>query len=315
MTSHGEPKECLKKFVFATDNDEYEDDDQLEVVIPEVSWSSIHKRIARFPVQVHHSTFNVYLWLPQLMQPGYSFYTWPSATVLAWFLWVHRLNFIGKRMLEIGCGTGQFTRKTHKNRPQSRFISSSLTIWSCLVCRSSWHCCIEIRRQCHTQRLVHTAQHHEAHQSLLRSEQSSCWSWHKSNGPHLGHSPQIGVRYWTVGLHHRRRLLLRSNGVRRNSGDHFVFVERKARREIPVHISRTIGRLVHRTFTGQVELTVLQCVLARCRRLLSIGIGSVDEWPFDSIDGSDAVTVILERPRWFEYIFICSILSLSNGTQ
>lgn len=40
------------------------------------------------------------------MQPGYSFYTWPSAQVLAWFLWVHRQNFVGKRILEIGCGTG-----------------------------------------------------------------------------------------------------------------------------------------------------------------------------------------------------------------
>lgn len=41
----------------------------------------------------------------QLLQPGYSFYTWPSANILAWFLWIHREHFIGKRILEIGCGT------------------------------------------------------------------------------------------------------------------------------------------------------------------------------------------------------------------
>lgn len=37
MTSHAEPKECLKKFIFSTDNDAYEDDERLEIVIPEVS--------------------------------------------------------------------------------------------------------------------------------------------------------------------------------------------------------------------------------------------------------------------------------------
>lgn len=41
----------------------------------------------------------------QLLLPGYSFYTWPAAKILAWFLWIHRENFIGKRILEIGCGT------------------------------------------------------------------------------------------------------------------------------------------------------------------------------------------------------------------
>lgn len=40
-----------------------------------------------------------------MLQPGYSFYTWPSAHVLAWFLWLHRENFADKRILEIGCGT------------------------------------------------------------------------------------------------------------------------------------------------------------------------------------------------------------------
>lgn len=41
-----------------------------------------------------------------MLQASYSFYTWPSAPVLAWFLWEHRAELVDKRILEIGCGTG-----------------------------------------------------------------------------------------------------------------------------------------------------------------------------------------------------------------
>lgn len=41
----------------------------------------------------------------QLLEPNYSFYTWPCARVLAWYLWEHRQNLNGKRILEIGAGT------------------------------------------------------------------------------------------------------------------------------------------------------------------------------------------------------------------
>lgn len=41
----------------------------------------------------------------QLLQASYSFYIWPSAPVLAWFLWTQRNNIRGKRILEIGSGT------------------------------------------------------------------------------------------------------------------------------------------------------------------------------------------------------------------
>lgn len=40
-----------------------------------------------------------------MLQASYSFYTWPSAPVLAWFLWEHRAEIVGKRILEIGSGT------------------------------------------------------------------------------------------------------------------------------------------------------------------------------------------------------------------
>ncbi|KAL6443822.1 histone-arginine methyltransferase METTL23 isoform X2 [Cataglyphis hispanica] len=43
--------------------------------------------------------------IPELLQANYSFYTWPCARVLAWYLWEHRENLLGKRVLEIGAGT------------------------------------------------------------------------------------------------------------------------------------------------------------------------------------------------------------------
>jgi predicted nicotinamide N-methyase len=46
-----------------------------------------------------------YYLLLQLLQASYSFYTWPSAPVLAWFLWENRKELVGKRILEIGSGT------------------------------------------------------------------------------------------------------------------------------------------------------------------------------------------------------------------
>lgn len=39
------------------------------------------------------------------MQPGYSFYTWPGAPILAWFLWQRRHSLVNKSILELGSGT------------------------------------------------------------------------------------------------------------------------------------------------------------------------------------------------------------------
>ncbi|KAG6461616.1 hypothetical protein O3G_MSEX012745 [Manduca sexta] len=44
--------------------------------------------------------------IPELLSAGYSFYTWPSAPLLAWYLWTQRRNLRGLRVLELGCGTG-----------------------------------------------------------------------------------------------------------------------------------------------------------------------------------------------------------------
>ncbi|XP_075146641.1 histone-arginine methyltransferase METTL23 [Haematobia irritans] len=44
--------------------------------------------------------------IPELLQSGYSFYTWPCSPILAWFLWERRNSLVGKRILELGAGTG-----------------------------------------------------------------------------------------------------------------------------------------------------------------------------------------------------------------
>ncbi|XP_005191064.1 histone-arginine methyltransferase METTL23 [Musca domestica] len=44
--------------------------------------------------------------IPELLQSGYSFYTWPCSPILAWFLWERRHSLVGKRILELGAGTG-----------------------------------------------------------------------------------------------------------------------------------------------------------------------------------------------------------------
>ncbi|XP_073976951.1 histone-arginine methyltransferase METTL23 [Rhodnius prolixus] len=43
--------------------------------------------------------------IPEKIQASYSFYTWPSAPILAWFLWEHRTELPGKHILELGAGT------------------------------------------------------------------------------------------------------------------------------------------------------------------------------------------------------------------
>nr|XP_018916519.1 PREDICTED: methyltransferase-like protein 23 [Bemisia tabaci] len=45
------------------------------------------------------------VFIPELLQASYSFYTWPSAPILAWFLWEHRNELAGKYIVELGAGT------------------------------------------------------------------------------------------------------------------------------------------------------------------------------------------------------------------
>ncbi|VEN50976.1 unnamed protein product, partial [Callosobruchus maculatus] len=76
LMSYGQ-QEQLKRFVFSSkfNNRGDSQEEKLEIVIPE------------------------------LLQASYSFYTWPSAPALAWFLWENRHELTGKRVLELGSGT------------------------------------------------------------------------------------------------------------------------------------------------------------------------------------------------------------------
>ncbi|XP_015124190.1 methyltransferase-like protein 23 [Diachasma alloeum] len=51
----------------------------------------------------HDESLEIYI--PELLQASYSYYTWPSAPVLAWYLWEHREELLSKRVLELGSGT------------------------------------------------------------------------------------------------------------------------------------------------------------------------------------------------------------------
>ena len=43
--------------------------------------------------------------IKDLIDEEFGSYTWPSAVVLAQYLWQNRKNFCGKSFLELGCGT------------------------------------------------------------------------------------------------------------------------------------------------------------------------------------------------------------------
>ena len=43
--------------------------------------------------------------IPEQLAASYGLYLWPSAPVLAWYLWLNQHQFRGKRVLELGAGT------------------------------------------------------------------------------------------------------------------------------------------------------------------------------------------------------------------
>lgn len=43
--------------------------------------------------------------IPEQLHASYGMYTWPCAPVLAWYLWSHRTELVGKSILELGSGT------------------------------------------------------------------------------------------------------------------------------------------------------------------------------------------------------------------
>jgi len=43
--------------------------------------------------------------IPEQLAASYGLYIWPSAPVLAWYIWINQERFRGKRVLELGAGT------------------------------------------------------------------------------------------------------------------------------------------------------------------------------------------------------------------
>ncbi|KAJ3600889.1 hypothetical protein NHX12_031863 [Muraenolepis orangiensis] len=42
--------------------------------------------------------------IPEVLEPQYGMYVWPSAVVLAQYVWTHRAELVGKTLLELGAG-------------------------------------------------------------------------------------------------------------------------------------------------------------------------------------------------------------------
>ncbi|XP_055375159.1 histone-arginine methyltransferase METTL23 [Condylostylus longicornis] len=63
------------------------------------------QHIKKFVFNSKGSEENLEILIPELLQAGYSFYTWPCAPFLAYFLWEKRDCLVDKRVLELGCGT------------------------------------------------------------------------------------------------------------------------------------------------------------------------------------------------------------------
>ncbi|XP_020300533.1 methyltransferase-like protein 23 isoform X1 [Pseudomyrmex gracilis] len=103
--------EKVKKFIFTSQRapDDTKDDnkERLEILIPEVRKEVARKHEDTYSMIeqfLSNASYRCYV-LFKLLEANYSFYTWPCAPVLAWYLWEQRENLAGKRILEIGAGT------------------------------------------------------------------------------------------------------------------------------------------------------------------------------------------------------------------
>ncbi|XP_065582825.1 histone-arginine methyltransferase METTL23-like isoform X2 [Artemia franciscana] len=48
---------------------------------------------------------NLTVTIPEQQKASYGLYTWPCASVLAWYIWCNKEAFVSKTVLEIGAGT------------------------------------------------------------------------------------------------------------------------------------------------------------------------------------------------------------------
>jgi len=59
----------------------------------------------KFSLDSSGDSESVSVTIPEQLAASYGLYIWPSAPVLAWYLWLHQHQFVNKRVLELGAGT------------------------------------------------------------------------------------------------------------------------------------------------------------------------------------------------------------------
>jgi len=77
--------------------------------------------------------------IPEQLAASYGLYIWPSAPVLAWYIWLNQKRFVGKRVLELGAGTALPGLLAAKLGAKV-ILSDSLQLAHCLEnCREGIH--------------------------------------------------------------------------------------------------------------------------------------------------------------------------------
>ncbi|ALC45344.1 CG5013 [Drosophila busckii] len=79
--------------------------DDNEIVAATGSEGAAHIRKFVFSSNERSVNERLEIKIPEILQGAYSFYTWPSAPILAHFLWERRQSLVCKRILELGAGT------------------------------------------------------------------------------------------------------------------------------------------------------------------------------------------------------------------
>ena len=105
------------------DSDEDEEDEETEDPVPSTSNTAqadpnfkvpkpkcrkfIFKPFKRTPEGLEHDETKdpVEVTIPEQLAASYGLYLWPSAPVLAWYLWLRQDDFVNKKVLELGSGT------------------------------------------------------------------------------------------------------------------------------------------------------------------------------------------------------------------
>jgi len=70
--------------------------------------------------------------IPEQLAASYGLYIWPSAPVLAWYIWLNQDQFVGKRILELGAGTALPGLLAAKLGAEKVILTDSLRLPHCI---------------------------------------------------------------------------------------------------------------------------------------------------------------------------------------